>query len=171
MIETEENAANRAALMARLRDGAGAAHQDAHALTIEAVAQMFKISTFELRFYEWLGLIGRRRVNGSKVYCWSHCERVALILKAREAGLRIREIRRVVRAMNRNATHADIDSGKLQALSLIRNLENGQAALADALDELYRVDWELSDRLGINSGAPAPLGNPDGSGTAADRAA
>lgn len=175
MFETEENAASRAALKARLRGGAGATQQDTHALTIDAVAEMFKISTFELRVYEWLGLIGRKRVDGSKVYCWSHCERVALILKAREAGVRIRDIKPMLKAMDEKATLAAMDRGKLQALSLIRLLESGQLAFAGALDELYRVDWELSDRLGINSGDPAtiaqPLYEPAGRDSATDHAA
>jgi hypothetical protein len=34
-------------------------------------------------------------------------------------------------------------------LSLIHTLEGRKKAVAEVLAELYRVDWELSDRLGI----------------------
>lgn len=116
-------------------------------LLIDIVARMFSVSTFELRMYEFLGLIRRERMGDDWAYSWSHCERVALIVRGREAGLRLRDLRPVIAAMEETASQSEIDKGKSQALALIRTLQADKSNSDRALDELLRVDWELSSRL------------------------
>ena len=121
----------------------------AHALSIGAVARMFRIPTTTLRFYELLGLIARHRAGRVRVYSWSQCERIALIVKSRRAGLRVRDLRLVLVAMDERAPAAVSETGRRHCVSLINMLEEQQQAVGNVLGELYRIDWELSDRLGV----------------------
>jgi DNA-binding transcriptional MerR regulator len=134
-------------------------------LLIDIVARMFTISAFELRMYEFLGLIRRERMGDDWAYSWSHCERVALIVRGREAGLRLRDLRPVIAAMEETASQSEIDKGKSQALALIRTLQAGNSVNDRALDELFRVDWELSSRLAVTSeGRNTDIDEPGRSG-------
>jgi DNA-binding transcriptional MerR regulator len=118
-------------------------------LSIAAVAQMFKISPLRLRFFEWRGLIRRRRDGDAWVYSWSDCERIALLMKARKAGLVVHEIAAVLRAMDDDTPNAVANDGRMQCLALIHALEGRKKAASEMLAELYRVDWELAERLGV----------------------
>lgn len=122
---------------------------ESHILTIGVVARMFKISPFALRLFELRGLIRRHRTGNIRVFSWFNCERIALLVKARNAGLAVREFAAVLRAMDEHAPDTVADGGRLQCLALIHALENRKQAIGTALAELYRIDWELSERLGI----------------------
>jgi DNA-binding transcriptional MerR regulator len=120
-----------------------------HILSIAAVARMFNISTFALRLYELRGLIRRRRVGKDWLYSWSDCERLALLVKARMAGLPLRDIAAVLRATDEHAPNDVLETGRRQCLSLIRKFESDKKALGNVLEELLRIDWELAERLGV----------------------
>jgi DNA-binding transcriptional MerR regulator len=121
-------------------------------LMIDVVSRMFTVSTFELRYYELLGLIRREFTGDGWTYSWAHCERIALIVRGRQAGLRLRDLRPLIVAMDDGAPQTIIDNGKTQALALMRRLQAGKEAHDRALDELTRIDWELSERLGVAFG-------------------
>jgi len=129
-------------------------------LTIRTVARMFKVSTLKLRLYECLGLIGRQRAGKDRVYSWFDCERIALIVKAGYAGLGIRPIRSIVRAMSEQSTSAAADAGRLRCLALIHDLESRQQLIGNVLGELYRIHRELSDRLEIRNPNGATTNRP-----------
>ena len=118
-------------------------------MTIGVVAQMFRIPTTTLRFYELLGLIARHQAGRNRVYSWSQCERIALIVKSRRAGLRVRDLKPVLVAMDERAAKTVSDAGRRHAVSLINMLEERQQAIGNVLGELYRIDWELCARLGV----------------------
>jgi DNA-binding transcriptional MerR regulator len=118
-------------------------------LTIAAVAAMFKISTLTLRLLELRGLIRRREAGGDRVYSWADCERVALLVKARKAGFATRELAPVLKAMDASVPNAVADDGRLQCLFLIHALERRQQAISNLLGELYRIDWQLAERLNV----------------------
>jgi len=126
-----------------------AAAPESHILTLAVVARMFKISPLALRLFELRGLVRRQRAGNAWVFSWSDCERIALLVKARKAGLAVRKFAAVLRAMDEQAPNAVADDGRLQCLSLIHALEARKKAIHDVLDELYRIDWELSERLGV----------------------
>ena len=81
-----------------------AAAPDSNILTIAVVARMFKISRLALRLYELRGLIRRHRSGNLRVFSWFDCERIALLVKARKAGLAVRELAAVLRAMDERAS-------------------------------------------------------------------
>jgi DNA-binding transcriptional MerR regulator len=124
---------------------------DKHNLTIDTVARMFKTSKLTLRLYEYFGIIARERSGQKRVYSWFECERIALLVKARKAGLEIGAVAKVVKAMDEKAPAPVADAGRQQCLSLIHVLEERQRVIGNVLDELYRIDWELSQRLGVQS--------------------
>jgi len=120
-----------------------------HTLSLGVVAGMFKVSPLTLRLFELRGLIRRQRVGHEWVYSWSDCERIALLLKARKAGLGAGALQAVIAAMDEETDEPVADRGRQQCLALIHALEARQQAVGNVLAELYRIDWELSERLGV----------------------
>ena len=118
-------------------------------LTIGAVAAMFKVSTLTLRLLELRGLIRRQQAGSERVYSWADCERVALLVKARKAGFATRDLAPVLKAMDETVPAKVADDGRLQCLFLIHALERRQQAISNLLGELYRVDWQLAERLNL----------------------
>jgi DNA-binding transcriptional MerR regulator len=132
----------------------GDSHAHGHALTIGAVAQMFKVSVLTLRLYEWRGLVRRHKDRGERVYSWSDCERIALIVKTKKAKVALRQIAPLLKAMDRNASRAAIKAGQAHCLALITNIKKYDDAVADLLAELDRISWELSTRLAATVADP-----------------
>jgi DNA-binding transcriptional MerR regulator len=128
-----------------------ARQNDSHrqqALTIDVVARMFSISTFGLRLVEFLGLIRRETSpGGAKVYTWASCEQIALLVRARKSGLRYRDVAPIIRAMRDSAPLDITDTGRSKCLALVNVLEVRRQSISHIMDELYRIDWELSERL------------------------
>jgi DNA-binding transcriptional MerR regulator len=120
---------------------------EGYELSVDVVAHMFKISVLRLRFYEWRGLIKRESVDGRWIYSWSDCERIALIVKARQAGIKLRRIASIVVAMEERGKRNVVEDGRHQCIELIHTLEGHQQALGTVLHELYRISWELSRRI------------------------
>ncbi|HVT28411.1 MAG TPA: hypothetical protein VHE81_10400 [Lacipirellulaceae bacterium] len=118
-----------------------------HILSIGVVAKMFKVPTLALRIVELCGLVRRQRVGRVKVYGWSDCERIALLVKGRSAGISFRKLVPVIKAMDESLPQAARDAGRHKSVLLINALERHRRAICDVLDELYRIDWELSQRL------------------------
>lgn len=87
-------------------DGCGDAAADQshwserHRLSIDVVAKMFKLSPFRLRLFELRGLIRRERRGNERVYSWSDCERIAVLVKARQAGLAFGDLAPMFKAMD-----------------------------------------------------------------------
>ncbi len=126
------------------------AFTQSHILSIHEVARMFGISTLTLRLYELLGLIRRKRAGRERVYSWVDCERIALLIKARKAGLALARLVPVIKAMDDGARRRAANAGRQKCLSLIHALEIDQRHRHDVLGELYRIDWELAERLGAS---------------------
>ena len=115
-------------------------------LTIDTVAKMFRTSTLTLRLLELRGVVRRRCVDGNLVFNWSDCERISLLVTARKAGFADGDVAAVLNAMTDEESPSVIDAGRMKCLSLIRLIEGRQTVLGAALAELYRIDWELSNR-------------------------
>jgi DNA-binding transcriptional MerR regulator len=133
-----------AAVQTAVADARGSEHAHDHVLTINVVAKMFRVSTWTLRFYEWQGLIGR---DNDGVFNWCDCERIALIVKAKRAGLTVRQIAPVVKAMNSDASSESLKAGHQCCRDLIARMREYSDPVADVLAELDRIDWEFSARL------------------------
>jgi len=155
MSDYSGNAAPLGAVDGGCADAAGETESSkSDLLTLPVVARMFKISRLALRGYELAGLVRRRRRGNRRTFSWTDCERIALIVKARTAGLRIAEVRAIIRGMDPEAPRALAQSGRKACVALIHALEARQRAVGNVLAELYRIDRELGGRLGERD-APA----------------
>jgi DNA-binding transcriptional MerR regulator len=105
---------------------------------------MFKLSRFTLLYYEYLGLIRRRRLGKNLVYGWIDCERLAFIIKARRAGLAVRQIAPLIKATEATATVQSITDARAKCLELIEQLDCRRQSLRKALEELRYLDKLLS---------------------------
>jgi len=153
MSDCSRNAAPLEAVDGGCADAANSDSSKSDLLTLPVVAQMFRISPLVLRWYELAGLVRRRRRGNSRTFSWTDCERIALIVKARAAGLRVGDVNAVIRAMDQSAPRAAAERGRRQCLALIQALEARQRANGNVLAELYRIDRELGEHLGARDSA------------------
>jgi DNA-binding transcriptional MerR regulator len=117
-------------------------------LSIENVAAMFDVTRLLLRSFEFRGLIRRRqRVGRTRVYSWADCERIAFILKCREAGLTLHDIAPVIDAADCDVSIATLRSGQEACMALVDRLELRRKAIEEALAELSHLHALLSTKL------------------------
>jgi DNA-binding transcriptional MerR regulator len=106
-------------------------------LSIDNVARMFNVSRLVLRYYEFRGLIKRRRRIGRiPVYGWADCDRLAFIIKCRRIGLSLSEIAPVVAAVDHEDDTFIHKRGQEACMRLVTRLEKRRKILDDALAEL-----------------------------------
>jgi DNA-binding transcriptional MerR regulator len=124
-------------------------------LSLANVAAMFGVSQLKLRYYELRGLIRRRHTHGRvRVYGWADCERIAVVIKCRRAGLPLRDLVRVVRATDTDdvATETFL-TGRQSCMALVDRLEQHRRAIDEALAELGHVHALLATKnLGHGDG-------------------
>lgn len=109
-------------------------------LSFSAVSKMFGISKIYLLYLEVIGLIRRRYRSGNQsVYGWADCERIVFILKARRAGLSLRDVAPVLRATNYNLPAPERRRGLSRCLMLIDRLQLQRLQLDQAFGELEHI--------------------------------
>ena len=109
-------------------------------LSLSTVSKMFSISRLLLLSFEVLGLNRRRYWNGSqRVYGWADCERIALIVKTRRAGLSLKDIMPVLRATNGNVQVVVRRRGLARCMRLIDKLDKRRCLIDNAENELQHV--------------------------------
>lgn len=149
MSECSRNAAQGEAVDGGCADAAAAPHpSNDDLLTLAVVARIFKIAPLVLRRYELAGLVRRRKVGKIRAFTWNDFERIALIVKARAAGLRIADVKAIVRAMDEAAPRRVTEAGRRGCVDLIHALEERQHAIGKVLGKLYHIDRELGEQLG-----------------------
>jgi DNA-binding transcriptional MerR regulator len=117
-------------------------------LSLSKVAAMFGVSRLQLRYFEFLGLIKRRYGFGTgRVYGWADCERIVCIVKARRAGIKLRDIAPVIRATNLALPAYELRRGLTKCLALIDVLAKRQQAHDHALSELQHICALLTAEL------------------------
>ena len=109
-------------------------------MTIQAVAQETRLSTYTLRWYEKIGLIPRidRAPNGHRRYTADDIGRIRFITRLRDTGMPIEEIKRYVDL-------PQDDSAIQERLDLLQRqreaIQNKIAELAETLDYIdYKID-------------------------------
>ena len=117
-------------------------------LSLANVAEMFAVSQFRLRYYEFRGLIRRRQMHhGVRVYGWADCERLAFILKCRKAGLTLADIIVVIEATEDDVSPLIFKAGQETCMELVDRLERRRKVIDDALSELTHVYALLTAKL------------------------
>ncbi|GLY91805.1 MerR family transcriptional regulator [Actinoallomurus iriomotensis] len=109
---------------------------------IGAVAARFGLATHVLRHWESVGLLSPERVGDRRRYGPDDLYRVAVILRAKEAGLALEDIRRLIAARDpaaRRATlerhHSDLTRRIARARASLEMVESALACTHEDLTE------------------------------------
>jgi DNA-binding transcriptional MerR regulator len=99
------------------------------------------VSARAIRFYEDKGLIAPRRVSNNRVYTSRDRARMVLILRGKQLGFSLREIKEYLDLYDADPTRAKQHRLLLKAVrSRIESLESQRVALGQALKELRDVE-------------------------------
>jgi DNA-binding transcriptional MerR regulator len=117
---------------------------------VTQICREFGISPRALRFYEDKGLLGPKRVNGTRVYTRRDRARLKLILRSKAIGASLAEIKHYLELYG---AHGE---GRVKQLrwvqertdDTIRELEQKRAHIDAALAELRVINAEVRQRLG-----------------------
>jgi DNA-binding transcriptional MerR regulator len=117
---------------------------------VTEICREFSISPRALRFYEDKGLLGPKRVNGTRVYTRRDRARLKLILRSKAIGASLAEIKHYLELYG---AHGE---GRVKQLrwvqertdETIRELEQKRAHIDAALAELRLINAEVRARLG-----------------------
>jgi DNA-binding transcriptional MerR regulator len=101
-----------------------------------------------LRYYELRGLIRRRHsLDGVPVYSWADCERLALIIKCRKAGVMMGDVVAIIQATDDDIPAQQIRAGRDTYMALVERLGQRRRAIDEALAELGHVYAVLTAKL------------------------
>lgn len=110
---------------------------------ITELCQQFGITLRALRFYEDKGLLSPRRINGARVYTRRDRARLALILRAKDIGSPLSEIKRYL------DLYGDHGEGRAQQLGFV--IEHTDTAIAQLEQKRAQIDETLAELQLINA--------------------
>jgi DNA-binding transcriptional MerR regulator len=115
------------------------------------------VSARTIRFYEDKGLLSPARVGNNRVYAARDRARMILILRGKQLGFSLREIREYLDLYDVDPTHAKQIRLLLKAVhSKILLLEQQRVALDQTLVELRGVAAQARSALAALENAPEP---------------
>ena len=104
-------------------------------LTVGQLADRFGLATHVLRHWEDMGLIEpATRLNGRRRYGEAHVARVTMILRAKQAGLTLRQIGEMLAAPGRDERQAILERHRETLDEQIERIQAARAMLDHALD-------------------------------------
>lgn len=103
-------------------------------LTIGELGARFGLATHVLRHWEAMGLLEpAKRVSGHRRYTVDHVARVAAIVRCKQAGMSLDQVRDMLKARDRTARH-DLLRRHLEALDArIQRIEESKAMIEHAM--------------------------------------
>ena len=110
---------------------------------ITELCKEFGISLRALRFYEDKGLLAPRRINGARVYTRRDRARLALILRAKDIGSPLSEIKRYL------DLYGDHGEGRAEQLRYV--IERTDTEIADLEQKRAQIDATLAELRVINA--------------------
>ncbi|MBK7051631.1 MAG: MerR family DNA-binding transcriptional regulator [Rhodoferax sp.] len=110
---------------------------------ITELCKEFGITLRALRFYEDKGLLSPRRVNGARVYTRRDRARLALILRAKDIGSPLSEIKRYL------DLYGDHGEGRSQQLTYV--IDRTDTAIAELEQKRAQIDETLAELRVINA--------------------
>lgn len=121
-------------------------HRDEGATELFGITELckeFGITLRALRFYEDKGLLAPRRVNGARVYTRRDRARLALILRAKDIGSPLSEIKRYL------DLYGDHGEGRAQQLTYV--IARTDTAIAELEQKRAQIDETLAELRVINA--------------------
>ncbi len=122
------------------------AHRDEGTTELFGITELckeFGISLRALRFYEDKGLLAPRRVNGARVYTRRDRARLALILRAKDIGSPLSEIKRYL------DLYGDHGEGRSDQLRYV--IERTDTEIAELEQKRAQIDATLAELRVINA--------------------
>ncbi len=113
-------------------------------MTIGDVSRTYSLSLRALRFYEERGLLQPLRRGVTRLYDVRCRARLELILKGKQMGFTLTEIRRMVESSEDNSTVDELPLAPDQVLDQIKLLERQRADLDVAITELREAHARLA---------------------------
>lgn len=121
-------------------------HRDEGAAELFGITELcreFGITLRALRFYEDKGLLAPRRVNGARVYTRRDRARLSLILRAKDIGSPLSEIKRYL------DLYGDHGEGRSQQLSYV--IDRTDTAIQQLEQKRAQIDETLAELRVINA--------------------
>ena len=115
---------------------------------IQEVAEMLGVTPRTLRFYEDKGLIEPCRIGTTRVYRRREIARMQLILRGKRLGFSLRDIEEFLVLYDADPQHVE----QMRALAercrqRIDDLQQQQAAIAQTLEELEKIEAQALERI------------------------
>lgn len=125
---------------------------DARGFTISDLARDFGVTLRTLRFYESRGLIAPARSGMTRIYSARDRARLALILKGKQLGFTLIEIRAML-------ANEDKKAGAAEKSAAVGGLHLSREQIVEQLDLLRSQRAEIEDAIKELEGALARLGS------------
>lgn len=123
-----------------------ASHQETGSSELFGITELckeFGITLRALRFYEDKGLLAPRRVNGARVYTRRDRARLALIIRAKNIGSSLADIKRYL------DLYGDQGEGRTQQLDYV--IARTDAAIAELEQKRLEIEKTLAELRVINA--------------------
>ena len=131
---------------ARRKTGAEAGSQPVETYTISDLAREFGVTLRTLRFYEDRGLLSPYRQGTARIYSGRDRARLTTILKGKNLGFTLTEIRAMLARDERGGGTAELKLTTDQIDEQIGYLENQKREIETALTELKAQRQALESR-------------------------
>lgn len=119
---------------------------------IAELAKEFGVTLRALRFYESKGLLSPQRQGKERIYSLADRDRLALILKGKRLGFTLAEIRQMVAGHEGLAAAQILRMSPKRCREQIELLERQFAEVQDALNELRRIEFLLTQAPAQDAG-------------------
>ena len=105
-------------------------------LTFKEMCSKFEVTPRTLRYYEYIELLSPERQGRSRFYGARECARMTLILRGRNFGFQLEELRQWLLIYDQDGTEAQMEVFLEMAERKLKELKEQQIQLAETLEEL-----------------------------------
>jgi DNA-binding transcriptional MerR regulator len=116
-------------------------------LTFKEMCARFDVTPRTLRYYEYIELLQPEREGRSRFYSTRECARMTLILRGRRYGIKLEEIRQWLKIYENEGTTAQMEAFVEMADRQLKDLEEQQTQLEEAIRELRERRDHTVERL------------------------
>ena len=108
-------------------------------LTFKEMCSKFEVTPRTLRYYEYIELLSPDRQGRSRFYGARECARMTLILRGRNFGFQLEELRQWLLIYDQDGTEAQMEVFLGMAERKLKELKEQQIQLAETLEELENL--------------------------------
>lgn len=116
-------------------------------LTFKEMCSKFEVTPRTLRYYEYIELLSPERQGRSRFYGARECARMTLILRGRNFGFQLEELRQWLLIYDQDGTEAQMEVFLGMAERKLKELKEQQIQLAETLEELENLKKITSKAL------------------------